>query len=161
MIDVSKNPLLADSQALALQSLTSEDTQVVLLVKTIQSVATCPKCHQPSSRVHSRYERTLTDLPCLGTAVQIQLLTRRFFCVNPTCVRRIFCERLPRVVAAYGRQTVRFNDALHLIGMMLGGQAGVKLAMGLGMLISPDTILRRIHHASVSCERDSPRPWSR
>jgi hypothetical protein len=34
---------------------------------------------------------------------------------------------------------VRLNDALHLIGMMLGGQAGVKLAMGLGMRISPDT----------------------
>jgi hypothetical protein len=32
---------------------------------------------------------------------------------------------MPRVVAAYGRQTVRLNDALHLIGMMLGGQAGV------------------------------------
>jgi len=28
--------------------------------------------------------------------------------------------------------------------MMLGGQAGVKLAMGLGMPISPDTLLRRI-----------------
>jgi hypothetical protein len=33
-----------------------------------------------------------------------------------------FCELLPRVVAAYGKQTVRVNEALHLIGMMLGGQ---------------------------------------
>lgn len=146
---MSQNPLLADPQALALESLTSKDTQVVLVVKTIQSVALCPKCHQPSSRVHSRYERAIADLPCLGVAVQIQLLTRRFFCINQTCVRRIFCERLPRVVAAYGRQTVRLNDALHLIGIMLGGQAGAMLALGLGMVISPDTLLRRIQQSQL------------
>ena len=147
---MSQNPLLADPQALALESLTStEDTQVVLVVKTIKSVAACPKCHQTSSRVHSRYKRTVADLPWQGVTVQLQLLTRRFFCSNQTCVQRIFCERLPRVVAAYGRQTVRLNDALYLIGMTLGGQAGVNLAMGLGMPISPDTILRRIHQSRL------------
>lgn len=152
MVDVSKNPLLVDSQALALESLTSIDTQVVLVVKTIKSVVSCPCCYQASSRVHSHYQRTVADLPWQGVTVNLQLLTRRFFCVNKTCVRRIFCERLPRVVAAYGRQTVRLNDALHLIAMMLGGQAGAFLATRLGMTISPDTLLRRIQHASVKSE---------
>jgi len=146
---MNQSPLLADPQALALESLTVKDTQVVLVVKTIQLIAPCPKCHQPSSRVHSRYKRTVTDLPWQGVTVQIQLLARRFFCTNQTCVRQIFCERLPRVVAAYGRQTVRLNDALCLIGMMLGGQAGVKLARGLGMPISPDTLLRRIRQSQL------------
>lgn len=146
---MSQNPLLADPQALALESLTSKDAQVVLVVKTIHPVAPCPKCHQPASRVHSRYKRTVADLPWQGVTVQLQLLTRRFFCTNKTCVQRIFCERLPRIVAAYGRQTVRLNDALYLIGMTLGGQAGVKLAMGLGIPISPDTILRRIHQSRL------------
>jgi len=50
---MSQNPLLADPQALALESFTSKDTQVILVVKTIHTVAPCPKCHQPSSRVHS------------------------------------------------------------------------------------------------------------
>ena len=146
---MNQNPLLADEQALALESLTSKDTQVVLVVKTIQAAVKCPRCHQLSSRVHSRYQRTVADLPWQGVTVRLQILTRRFFCIDKTCVRQIFCERLPRVVAAYGRQTVRFNDALHLIGMMLGGQAGVKLAMGLGIPISPDTILRRIHQSRL------------
>lgn len=101
---MSQNPLLANPQALTLESLTSKDTQVVLVVKTIQSVVPCPKCHQPSSRVHSHYQRTVADLPWQGVTVQLQLLTRRFFCVNKTCVRRIFCERLPQVVAAYALQ---------------------------------------------------------
>ncbi len=146
---MSQNPLLADPQALTLESLTSKDTQVILVVKTLKLVASCPKCHQPSSRVHSHYKRTVADSPWQGVTVQLQLLTRRFFCTDKACVRRIFCERLPRVVAAYGRQTVRLNQALHLIGMMLGGQAGVKLAMGLGMPIGPDTILRRIHQSPL------------
>jgi transposase len=147
---MNQSLLLADPQALALESLTSKDTQAILVAKTINSIALCPKCHQPSSRIHSRYQRTVADLPCLGVSVQLQLLTRRFFCINKTCVRRIFCERLPRVVAAYGRQTVRLNDALLLVGMMLGGQAGAKLAMGLGMPQSPDTILRRIHQSRLA-----------
>ena len=141
---MSQNLLLADPQALALESLTLKDTQVVLVVKTIQPIASCPKCHHPSSRIHSRYQRTVADLPWQGVTVQLQLLTRRFFCTDKKCVRRIFCERLPRVVAAYSRQTVRLNDALHLIGMMLGGQPGALLALKLGMPISPDTLLRRI-----------------
>ena len=146
---MKETPLLVDTKALALESITSKETQVILVVRTIQSTVPCPRCHQASSRVHSRYQRTVADLPWQGVTVQLQLLSRKFFCTNKTCERRIFCERLPRVVATYGRQTVRLNDALHLIGIMLGGQAGVKLAMGLGMPISPDTILRRIHQSRL------------
>ncbi len=93
--------------------------------------------------------RQVADLPCLGVNVQIQLLTRRFFCSNQICVRRIFCERLPNVITAYSRQTLRLNNTLRLIGMMLGGEAGVKLASGLGVSISPDTLLRRIRQSQL------------
>lgn len=141
---MKETPLLVDAKALVLESIISEENQVVLVARTSQSAAPCPRCHQASSRVHSYYLRTVADLPWQGVNVQLQLLTRRFFCIDENCVRRIFCERLPRVVAAYGRQTVRLNDALRLIGMMLGGQAGVKLANGLGISISPATLLRRI-----------------
>ncbi|WP_414589284.1 transposase family protein [Scytonema sp. PCC 10023] len=100
---MKETPLLVDTEALELESITSEETQVVLVAKTIQSAVPCPRCHQASSRIHSRYKRTVADLPWQGVTVQIQLLTRRFFCINKICMRRIFCERLPRVVAAYGR----------------------------------------------------------
>jgi transposase len=93
-------PLLADSQALALENLIASDTQVILVVKAIQSAVPCPCCHQPSSRVHSLYQRTIADLPWQGVNVQLQLLTHRFFCVDKTCRRRIFCARLPQVVVA-------------------------------------------------------------
>ncbi len=149
-------PLLVDPKALSLESITSSETQVILVVKAIQSIVLCPRCYQASSRVHSHYQRTVADLPWQGVTVQLQLLSRKFFCTNKTCTRRIFCERLPRIVAAYGRQTVRLDDTLRLIGMMLGGQAGAKLASGLGLSISPDTLLRRIHQSHLSV-RATPR----
>lgn len=112
---MKETPLLVDAKALVLESIISEETQVVLVVRTSQSAAPCPRYHQTSSRVHSHYQRTVVDLPWQGVNVQLQLLTRRFFWVDENCVRRIFCERLPRIVAAYGRQTVKLNDALHLL----------------------------------------------
>jgi len=93
---MDKTPELADSQALNEDRLTTSDTQVVLVVKTIQSTASCPCCHQPTSRVHSHYQRLVADLPWQGVSVQLQLLTRKFFCINQSCLRRIFCERLPK-----------------------------------------------------------------
>lgn len=59
-------------------------------------------------------------------------------------MQKVFCERLPKVVAAYGRKTVRLNEALTLLSFTLGGQAGAKTARHLGLSVSGDTLLRRI-----------------
>jgi transposase len=79
------------------------------------------------------------------------LRTRRFRCRNSLCTRRIFCERLPRVVAHYGRKTVRMEDALLLIGFLLGGEAGSRATLKLAMASSPDTLLRRVRAAVKPC----------
>ena len=105
--------------------------------------ARCPACGQFSDRVHSRYTRTLSDLPGHGIPVRIRLHTRRFFCRTPACTQRIFTERLPETVQPYGRKTLRLEEALQLLGLFLGGEAGARLARELGILTSPDTLLRR------------------
>jgi transposase len=81
--------------------------------------------------------------------VRLRLRTRRHFCTNELCRQRVFCERLPNVVAAYGRRTVRLNDALTLIGFALGGEAGARTANSLGLIASGDTLLRRIRQFAV------------
>jgi len=52
-------------------------------------------CGRRSKRVHSRYGRTLADLPWGEYAVTIRLNIRRLFCDNAQCERRLFAERLP------------------------------------------------------------------
>lgn len=58
----------------------------------------CPLCGRGSSRVHSRYSCTVYDLPWHGISVALEVCVRRFFCDEPFCGRRIFCERLPDVL---------------------------------------------------------------
>jgi transposase len=101
-----------------------------------------------SSRVHSRYIRTAADLPWHGVPVRLELHTRRFRCRNSHCPKRIFCERLPSVVAPYARKTVRLHVALELIGFAVGGEAGARLAKALGLTASPDTLLRRVRQVA-------------
>ena len=49
--------------------------------------ASCPDCHTPSARVHSRYIRLLRDLPMAVHPVRLRVQVRRFRCATPTCPR--------------------------------------------------------------------------
>ena len=79
--------------------------------------------------------------------MHLQLTVRKFLCRNPTCVRRVFTERLPNLVAAYGRQTHRLATVLRAIGLALGGNAGARLAARLQLPASPSTLLRLVRTA--------------
>jgi len=136
--------LLADPHSLCLERIVSAADQITLVVKTVLPQAECPLCHTASTHVHSRYLRTVADLPWHGVAVRLELHTRKFFCSSDDCQQRVFTQRLPRVVMPYARRTARLNDDLQLIGFALGGEAGAHLAVRLGMTVSPDTLLQRI-----------------
>src|SRR3954462_12936383 len=83
---------------------TDPDTLTVVATATGRS-ALCPVCSSLASRVHSRYQRRITDLPCGGPPVPLLLHARRFFCLDPRCPRRTFRERLPTLAAARVRST--------------------------------------------------------
>lgn len=143
--------LLADPASIRLEKIIQHESSLTLVVSATHVQAECPRCHRPSARVHSYYTRTVADLPWHGIPVRLSLRTRRFRCRNSLCTKRVFCERLPRVVAAYGRQTVRMNEALELLGLLLGGEAGARAARRLAMATSPDTLIRRVRAAVKLC----------
>ncbi|MDQ3316881.1 MAG: ISL3 family transposase [Actinomycetota bacterium] len=120
----------------------ARDGSLALLVEPASTTARCPLCNSTSARVHSRYPRTLADLPWRGIAVSFRVRARRFFCGNGGCERSVFCERLPDV-AAHARKTGRLEAALSAIAFGLGGEAGARLARELGLLVSPDALLAR------------------
>ncbi len=107
----------------------------------------CPGCSGHSRRVHSRYTRTLADLPWAGISVRLRVRARKFFCDDPSCVQKIFAERLDEVAQPRARRTDRQNEALLLIGLSLGGRAGARLAVELGLLIGHDALLERAKSA--------------
>ena len=102
-----------------------------------------------AGRVHSRYVRRVADLPWHGVSVRLELHARKFFCDDQACSRRVFTERLPRVVAPHARRTRRLNEALTLLAFALGGEAGARTAAELGMAAGADTLLARIRRAPL------------
>src|SRR5215210_1222708 len=109
---------------------------ITLTLRARRITACCPLCGRRSKRVHSRYERTLADLPWGAYAVTVQLRVRRLFCDAPCCERRVFAERLPGVAAPWARKTVRLADRLTAVGLALGGAAGARLGRTLGLTAS-------------------------
>jgi transposase len=142
--------LLPDASCLQLVRLEAEEQFILAVVATTASEALCPLCQCRSESVHSRYVRFVADLPWAGWAVRLELHVRRFFCLNKECVRQIFTERLPNVVAPSARRTMRLGDLFTLIGFALGGEAGKRLVDGMGLEISPDTLLRLVREQQES-----------
>src|SRR5215207_8390098 len=133
---------------LDLKTLSIEAGEVPIFASSCESRARCPLYDHDSSRTHSRYLRTVSDLPWHGVSVTLEVRVRRFFCDEPSCGRRIFCERLPEV-AARARKTVRLEEALLAIALELGGRAGARLALELGIVAARDALLRRIKVAPL------------
>ena len=142
-------PLFVDPNLLHLERVQSEPDRITLIVKTAPRPALCPRCLSPSAHLHSRYVRRLSDLPWLGIVVRLEIQARRLYCRNSDCPQQIFCERIPAFVAPYARRTLRLNEALRLIGLAVGGEAGARLATALGMHVSADTLIQRIRQMQL------------
>lgn len=127
----------------------ADPCRIAVSLRTRGRTARCPLCHRRSRRVRSTYTRTLADLSCGGTPVALIVRVRRFRCRNARCPRRIFAERLPTLAAPYARQTDARRDALQRIGMALGGNAGVRLALPLGLPTSRAALLRLVRAAPL------------
>ncbi len=145
--------LLPDASHLSVDDIYQEPGVIVISISAVRNAA-CPVCGICSWHVHSRYCRTLRDLPCQGAVVRICLHTHRFYCRVQDCRCRIFTQRLPALTSQYSRQTGRHRDALLAIGYALGGEAGYRLCNQLGIVSSADTILRALkQHADPKPHR--------
>jgi len=137
--------LLPDPTCLKLNSIEHQDDgHILIMAAASSSAACCPDCQHASYSLHSRYSRTLQDLPWQGSTVVLRLDVRRFRCRTHDCPRATFAEAVPVVSPKYGRQTSRLSETVRFIGYVLGGEAGARLSGRLGMTTSPDTVLRRL-----------------
>ncbi len=139
---------------LTVLAVVSTADHVVITSSPHQPSAACPACAQVSQRLHSRYQRTLADLPWQGRPVALQVQARRFRCLNPSCARQTFSERLAGVAPVAARRTKRLGDLQGHLAHALGGEAGRRLAERLAMPVSADTLLRMA--CAASNDREPP-----
>jgi transposase len=121
--------------------------EITLTLRTVSPTALCPSCGTASSHIQSRYTRTLRDLPSAGRPLRLILHARRFFCQKTLCAQKIFVERLPTLCHPHAQRTQRLHEALCLLGLKGGGQAGADMGSELGISGSRDTILRLVRRA--------------
>ncbi len=144
---MSKRLLPLIPAGLAVVQVLPAPERVTIVTQPLSATAACPGCGTISRRVHSYYERLLGDLPWQGRPALLRVQARRFRCLDPSCSRQTFAERLPGVAPAAGRRTERLGSLQGCLGLALGGEAGQRLAERLAMPVSADTLLRMTRQA--------------
>jgi zinc-finger of transposase IS204/IS1001/IS1096/IS1165 len=79
---------------LIVESVAQLDDSILVTARAGIQAASCPLCGSPSRRVHSRYVREVSDLPCSGRSVRLRIVIRRYRCDTQHCRRRILPLRL-------------------------------------------------------------------
>jgi len=128
---------------LSVDDVVRDEGMITVSARAMTGEALCPLCQSASRRVHSRYVRRVSDLPCSGQAVHLDVLVRRFRCDAPHCTRRVFAERFDdALVLPRSRRTARLECIVHHLGLALGGRPGASFAKRLMLPVSNDTLLR-------------------
>ncbi|MCO1578869.1 transposase family protein [Crossiella sp. SN42] len=104
----------------------------------------CPRCGDPATRVHSRYERRLADSPVAGRKLVLRLRVRRWFCDGTACLVKTFAEQVDGLTVRDGRRRPLLRAMLERIAVALAGRAGPRLATSLSAPASRSTLLRLV-----------------
>ena len=136
--------LFALPSGLEITSCTTLEGRLYISLLSTQPSSVCPLCGTAATRIHSRYQRRLADLPCAGQPVSFQLSVRKFFCDESSCPRKIFTERLAPFVAPSARMTARLFQLLQTLGLATGGRLGRRVTDRMGIQTTRHTLLRCI-----------------
>lgn len=129
---------------MGIRRITLDGPNVWLEAEVVAKSAQCPSCRTPSSRIHDRYRRRPIDLPWRGRTAHLSVTVRRFRCVDSACERSTFAEDCGQVLPRYARRTKEVSDILLQIALIVGGEAGARIAVRNGLPTSPDTLLRLV-----------------
>ncbi len=111
-------------------------------LQSTRHAAKCPYCGRRSSQVHSRYERTVNDIPVHGLSVILKVEVSRYRCLNPKCSHRTFVEQYPGITEKHQRRTPGQRDQLQEILGLVASTVGARQCSSMGIEISPSTALR-------------------
>lgn len=133
----------------------TNNSQLLISVDSTQETSLCPLCHSPSGKKQSHYNRYPQELPLGNYSCRLALRVHRFYCLNPECRRKIFCERFEDHLRSYQRCVDKVNEQILFIGLEAGGSKGARLLNKSHIQIKRNSVIRRIlalplsHHSLV------------
>lgn len=140
---------LYENSNLCIESAEKIGDQYHLYGRSSTQYGICPYCGTASHRVHSRYFRTITDLPVLGSGVIIHFQARKFFCEGESCPHKTFAEQPGNEVFRYRRRTRRCELLVARQGSACSSNQAKRLLSAMNIPLSSGTILRDMHRISV------------
>ena len=144
--------LLPDATTLRLEACEVDDTtaQITLRVTSTQTAGCLSGLRSGRrTRIHSRYTRTLVDLPWAAYRVRLQVRVRKWFCAQPCLWAPHLYGTPPTVAAPWARRTLRLVQRLVALGLALGGRAGGRLSHAWDIAVSRHTLLRGLRRHPV------------
>ena len=109
----------------------------------------CPYCNELSSSIHSKYTRTIIDLPIQNNEVKLLLTVRKFFCNNKKCKHKTFGERFD-FVSPKAVRTKRLDEYINKMGLRDNSMDTVRNLKDIGITVSSNTILRIVKKNEIS-----------
>ena len=122
--------LLLGIPGIGLSAITLDKERAVFQIGSNDDSSPCPKCNSPSLKVHSRYSRTILDLPFSGISAEARLSVRKFFCASEACQQKIFSERFYQAALTLewsNGQVEGQVNRLKTLKRQMYGRAGFKL----------------------------------
>ncbi|KRF67237.1 transposase [Bacillus sp. Soil768D1] len=149
---------LSPDPHLELVDVSPSSDSLIFTVQSTRSSASCPECQKNTSRIHSRYARSVQNLPVSGQPVKLLILSKKWFYDQPDCSVRIFTERYEGIPAK-GRRTSRTEDVLRKMAFSTICLTAEKVAHGAHIPVSHDTLLAIVQRTEINPEV-SPFPRS-
>jgi zinc-finger of transposase IS204/IS1001/IS1096/IS1165 len=143
-------PVVPSETELVVEAITATDGGLTISVSCHRRRAPCPRCGRAADRVHSRYTRTLADLPWQGRAVCLSLTTRKFYCDWRTCAARASARRV--ALGCSVRAAQRSGAAL--------GDWQAENTRSVAAPAEPTVRLQQLHPAAAILSGRRP-PWPR
>ena len=118
-----------------------EENTIYITCKSTIDECNCTYCGEKSNTVHSKYIRTLGDLPIQSNFVKLKLIVRKYFCNNPKCKHKTFGERFDFVEPKAVR-TKRLDSYINKMGLRDSSMDTVRNLKDAGVNVSSNTVLR-------------------
>ena len=116
-----------------------KDTQIIMRVQSEKRESICPYCGRPSTRIHSRYEREIQDIPLQDKQTVLLLKVRKFFCDNPGCTHKTFTERFDFVKPS-GKKTDRLIEKIVVASTKLSSVSAASVLKADSVKVCKSTI---------------------
>lgn len=102
------------------------DDKYYITVKGRREEVACPHCGCMSSKVHSRYTKTVQDLPIQGMKVILVIKNRNMFCKNKACIIKTFGEQY-EFLPYKGKKTKRVEAEILRVSLLCSSVSASEL----------------------------------